>query len=128
MKEMAKQVGRVYEAVEESADRMESVVMESKMKDSGMAKIDENNTHKPVALRENMTETAFFYPTLATDTAGMVTIRFTMPETLTTWRFMGVAHTKDIRTGYIESEIVAQKQLMVETNLPRFIREGDNSQ
>ena len=128
MKEMAKQVGRVYEAVEESADRMESVVMESKMKDSGMAKIDENNTHKPVALRENMTETAFFYPTLATDTAGMVTIRFTMPETLTTWRFMGVAHTKDIRTGYIESEIVAQKQIMVETNLPRFIREGDNSQ
>ena len=80
-----------------------------------------------VPLRENLQETAFFYPQLQADTTGMVTMKFTLPESLTTWRFMGFAHTTDICFGMLEGEAVAKKQLMVQPNMPRFIREGDKA-
>lgn len=78
-----------------------------------------------VSLRENMQETAFFYPQLKTDEEGRVVIRFTLPESLTTWRLMGLAHTEDLCYGMTNGEVVAQKDVMVQPNLPRFIREGD---
>lgn len=81
-----------------------------------------------VQLRENLNETAFFYPSLQADTTGNVTLRFTLPESLTTWRFMGVAHTADMFSGTIEGEAVARKEVMVQPNVPRFIRIGDKAQ
>ena len=78
-----------------------------------------------VQLRENMSETAFCYPDLRTDAEGCVTIRFTLPECLTTWRFMGVANTTDMLFGTISGEAVASKEVMVQPNMPRFIRMGD---
>lgn len=77
------------------------------------------------AIRENLNETAFFYPALRTDKDGNITMRFTLPEALTTWRFLGIAHTKDISVGTLEGEAVAQKEVMVQPNMPRFIRMGD---
>ena len=77
------------------------------------------------AIRENLNETAFFYPALRTDSLGNITMRFTLPEALTTWRFLGIAHTKDISVGTLEGEAVAQKEVMVQPNMPRFIRMGD---
>ena len=78
-----------------------------------------------VQMRENLNETAFFYPQLTTDAQGRVALKFTLPESLTTWRFMGLAHTKDLYYGMIEGETVAQKDVMIQPNLPRFLREGD---
>ena len=78
-----------------------------------------------VQLRENLQETAFFYPQLTTDADGQVTLKFTLPESLTTWRFMGLAHTPDLCYGMLEGEAVAKKDLMVQPNMPRFLREGD---
>ena len=78
-----------------------------------------------VALRQNFTETAFFMPAVETDTKGNVKVKFTLPESVTTWRLMGLAHDALMNTAHIEAEAVAQKQLMVETNLPRFVRTGD---
>ena len=80
-----------------------------------------------VQLRESLDETAFCYPLLETDKAGNVVLKFTLPESLTTWRFMGVANTKDMNYGYIDGEAVAQKELMVQPNMPRFLREGDEA-
>lgn len=77
------------------------------------------------ALRDNLSESAFCYPSLHTDSTGAVSIAFTLPEALTTWRVMGVAHTKDVMTGYIEGKTIAQKELMVLPNMPRFVRVGD---
>lgn len=82
----------------------------------------------PVQIRENLNETAFFYPALHTDKDGNIALKFTLPEALTTWRLVGFAHTKDISTGKIEGESVAQKNIMVQPNIPRFIRIGDNVQ
>jgi len=79
-------------------------------------------------LRENLNETAFFYPALTTDGQGQVAIRFTLPESVTTWRFMGLAHDRTIHYGQIEAEAVAQKTVMGQPNLPRFIRMGDKTQ
>jgi len=78
-----------------------------------------------VKARSNFSETAFFYPHLQTNAKGEVIIKFTMPEALTKWKFMGLAHTKDLKTGMLYEETVTQKDLMVYPNAPRFFRESD---
>ena len=80
-----------------------------------------------VQIRENLNETAFFYPALESDNNGNVAIRFTLPESVTTWKFMGLAHDKEMRNGLLVDEAVAQKTVMVQPNMPRFLREGDKS-
>ncbi len=78
-----------------------------------------------VQVRKNFKETAFFFPDLKTDEKGGIEFSFTMPEALTKWKFQALAHTKDGALGYSEKEIITQKQLMVQPNAPRFLREGD---
>ena len=78
-------------------------------------------------VRENLNETAFFYPALESDNQGNVAINFTLPESVTTWKFMGLAHDKEMRNGLLVDEAVAQKTVMVQPNMPRFLREGDKA-
>lgn len=80
-----------------------------------------------VQIRENLNETAFFYPALESDNHGNVAINFTLPESVTTWKFMGLAHDKEMRNGLLVDEAVAQKTVMVHPNMPRFLREDDKS-
>ena len=84
-------------------------------------------TTSTAQVRENLNETAFFYPQLLADKDGVATIAFTLPESLTTWRFLGLAHTKDMCYGMIEDEAIAKKDVMVQPNVPRFIRMGDKA-
>lgn len=77
------------------------------------------------AFRRNFAETAFFFPNLMTDESGDVILKFTVPESLTAWKLMTLAHTRDLKTGYLEQQVVTQKELMVMPNAPRFFREGD---
>ncbi|WP_172829219.1 alpha-2-macroglobulin family protein [Mucilaginibacter mallensis] len=76
-------------------------------------------------IRKNFNETAFFYPQLRTNDKGEILIDFIIPQSLTKWRFEAFAHTQQLQTGYIENEIVTQKQLSINANMPRFLREGD---
>jgi len=78
-----------------------------------------------VATRKNFNETAFFFPQLQTNENGEVIIKFTIPESLTKWKFMGFAHTKDLSYAQTQNEVVTQKELMVQPNAPRFLREND---
>ncbi len=78
-----------------------------------------------VQIRKNFNETAFFQPALKTDSQGNVEITFTMPDALTRWKWMILAHTKELAFGYSEKEVITQKELMIQTNMPRFFREGD---
>ncbi len=80
---------------------------------------------KPIQLRKDFNETAFFFPQLATNENGEVVIKFKAPEALTRWKMMGLAYTKDLKYGQIEKTLVTQKDLMIFTNVPRFLREGD---
>lgn len=79
----------------------------------------------PSPLRTDFRETAFFFPELLTDRDGNVILRFTMPDALTRWNFMGLAHTTDLRTAQFTRSTITQKPLMVVPNLPRFLRQGD---
>ena len=88
---------------------------------------EEGGAEEKVEMRENLDETAFFLPQLTTDNTGHVALRFTLPECLTTWRFMGVAHSKDMFCGMIDAEAVARKEVMVQPNMPRFLRHGDQA-
>jgi hypothetical protein len=78
-----------------------------------------------VTARKNLNETAFFFPHLTSDSNGVVRMTFAMPEALTEWKFMGFAHDQQLRSGYIDGKVVTAKDLMVQPNAPRFVREGD---
>ncbi len=82
-------------------------------------------TANEVQIRKNFNETAFFFPDLKTDSTGAIEFSFTIPEALTKWKFQALAHTKEGALGYSSKEIITQKQLMVQPNAPRFLREGD---
>jgi hypothetical protein len=84
-----------------------------------------NNLSEQIQIRKNFNETAFFFPDLKTNENGDIEFSFTMPEALTKWKFQALAHTKDLAFGYSSKEIVTQKDLMVQPNAPRFLREGD---
>jgi uncharacterized protein YfaS (alpha-2-macroglobulin family) len=78
-----------------------------------------------IQIRKNFNETVFFFPELRTDKEGNIEFSFTMPEALTQWKLMTLAHTKDLASGYAEKTVITQKDLMVQPNAPRFLREGD---
>jgi hypothetical protein len=78
-----------------------------------------------VQIRKNFNETAFFFPDLHTDSTGAIEFSFTIPEALTKWKLQTLAHTKDMSFGLATKEVITQKQLMVQPNAPRFLREGD---
>jgi hypothetical protein len=82
-------------------------------------------TQKGVQIRKDFRETTFFYPTLATDSAGNLDVKFTVPESLTKWKVLGFAYTKDLEYGLTEKEVITQKDLMVFPDAPRFVRQGD---
>jgi uncharacterized protein YfaS (alpha-2-macroglobulin family) len=78
-----------------------------------------------VSARKNLNETAFFFPHLLADAEGRVKMEFLMPEALTEWKFLAFAHDRDLRGGLLEDKAVTAKDLMVQPNPPRFLREGD---
>src|SRR5690606_27857227 len=85
----------------------------------------DNEDLEKIPVRQNLNETAFFYPNLMTDKDGNVTFEFTSPEALTQWKLMFLAHTKDARAATLEKEVVTQKEFSITPNYPRFLREGD---
>lgn len=78
-----------------------------------------------VSARKNLDETAFFFPHLISGEDGQVKLEFTMPEALTEWKFLGFAHDRDLRSGLLQDKVVTAKDLMIQPNPPRFLREGD---
>ena len=103
----------------------------SKTADEGGVETEEDaleaGQQAPVQMRENLQETAFFYPQLVADKDGHIVLKFTLPESLTTWRFLGVAHTPDMMHGMLSDEAVARKEVMIQPNMPRFVRQGDKA-
>ncbi|WP_027376418.1 alpha-2-macroglobulin family protein [Kaistella palustris] len=91
---------------------------------SGLVNEDKTDPDK-IPVRQNLNETAFFYPNLMTDKDGNVTFEFTSPEALTQWKLMFLAHTKDARSATLEESVITQKEFSVTPNYPRFLREGD---
>ena len=129
-------VNSVDEALQGRVAGLDVVSMDSKRKVGGGLPMKPNDTNdmengaseeQRVQVRENLQETAFFYPQLVADSTGGVSMKFTLPESLTTWRFMGLAHTVDLCRGMLDGETVAQKDVMIQPNVPRFVREGDQA-
>lgn len=107
----------------------ESVQMKADFSADQFVKKDEDDTAKPEQMdqpvRKDFRETAFFFPQLRSNQDGTVTFSFTMPEALTKWKFQAFSHTKELAFGYSTQEIITQKELMVQPNIPRFVRIGD---
>ncbi|MDB5258656.1 MAG: hypothetical protein JWM14_3351 [Chitinophagaceae bacterium] len=102
--------------------KLDNQIADEKLPDEKPVPVDK--TEQP-AIRKDFRETAFFFPDLKTDEEGNIILKFSMPEALTRWKLLGLAHTKDMSYGTTQQEVVTQKELMVVPNGPRFIREGD---
>ena len=102
-----------------------AVALNDESKDPTLRQEIESLKNKNITLRTNFNELAFFYPQLLTDAKGEIKIEFTIPQSLTRYKMMGFAHTKDLKTASITKELVTQKQLAIAINAPRFFREGD---
>jgi hypothetical protein len=113
--------------MEKDADGSKLLMKDSIVVNTGKSPQPSSATAPPPAVqaRKDFRETAFFLPDLRTDSAGNVSFSFTMPEAVTSWKWMTLAHTRDLAFGYGEKTIITQKELMVQPNAPRFLREGD---
>ncbi|ANE50370.1 alpha-2-macroglobulin family protein [Flavisolibacter tropicus] len=112
------------------AQRMEVVAVNGVYKDIDDVQVTDTSTSTPegnsaIQIRKNLNETAFFFPDLQTDSAGNISFSFTTPEALTRWKLQTLAHTKELAFGSLQKEVVTQKELMVQPNAPRFLRQGD---
>ncbi len=122
-----------FSATNDAMPAMVDVAAQKTMAASGIEEVeqesgnDESAQTTAMQIRENLQETAFFYPQMVTDSTGNVSIKFTLPESLTTWRFLGVAHTQDMMYGQLADQAVASKDVMIQPNMPRFIRQGDKA-
>lgn len=123
---MMANVVRNEETVQGEMSVRGGIVEKNLSKDRDLIDIEEKEAPAPaVQPRKNFNETAFFFPDLHTDAEGNVEFSFTIPEALTQWKWMTLAHTKELAFGYSEKNIITQKELMVQPNAPRFMREGD---
>ena len=118
------QFANAAEVMDDANALHEVVVVNSKEKMD--AQTTETDEEPPANMRSNFNETAFFYPNLMTDKDGLVTMSFKLPESLTKWKFMAFAHTKGVDYGFLKATAVAAKDFMVQPNMPRFVRTGDN--
>lgn len=116
-------MGMALKAKEEMA--VPIIELHSEVVAEDVAEASEEQTGKDVALREKLGETAFFLSDVRTNADGVATLSFTLPESVTTWRFLAFANDKNMRFGMMKDEVVAQKQLMIQPRMPRFLREGD---
>jgi uncharacterized protein YfaS (alpha-2-macroglobulin family) len=109
------------------ADADQPALEDKSEKDESISRGDNKSAEnkETVQIRENFNETAFFYPDLKTNAKGEFVVSFKLPESLTEWKFMALAHTKDMKTGQLNLSAVAKKPLMVTSNAPRFFRTGD---
>lgn len=105
----------------------EVMAMGARQSETEEAVQEEGTQEQTVSVRENFNETAFFYPQLRTDEKGEVSIAFTLPESLTQWNFKAFAHTQQMDYGMLNERITASKDFMLQPNMPRFVRIGDDA-
>ena len=108
------------------------VLQEEMVETSAQEKVEMGSSEElaetgDIQIRENFAETAFFYPQLRTNETGEISISFVLPESLTRWKFMGLAHTRNVDYGKIEATATASKEFMLQPNMPRFVRVGDKA-
>jgi len=133
---------RMYKTASQSSAKMEAMELSSLQENpvmtadtrfvggiAGLGSQDEggDEAEQNVPVRSDFADTAMFLPAVMTDEKGNATMSFTLPESITTWRFMALAHDEAMRNATLTAEAVAQKELMVQPNMPRFLRSGDNA-
>lgn len=129
--------GAVYEKAEMSAtaprkalamkqDNAEVVITASQQAEMRVGA--SKKAEKPLEVRRNFAETAFFFPSLQTNDKGEAVLRFRLPESTTTWNFYGLAHDADVNFVKHTERIVARKEFTLTPALPRFLREGDRTE
>lgn len=114
---------RCYAAAPMADAKLEECLVTKESKTD--AEATEPDRQQSANLRDEGIKTAFFLPGLVTNEQGEVTFTFDVPNRNTQWQFSAVAYTDDLHAHYINRIVSAAKQLMVQPNLPRFVREGD---
>ena len=90
------------------------------------AEVNQQNFDK-VTLRESDVKTALWQPMLTSDDKGNISVEFEAPNFNTTWITQAVAWDKKMTGSTWMAEVLTQKPLMVRSNMPRFLRQGDKA-
>ena len=81
---------------------------------------------KNMELREDDVKNALWLPFISTDKNGNAYVQFQIPNVNTTWVMSGFGYDKDMVSSTIKREFTSSKPIMAQSNLPRFVRIGDN--
>ncbi|HEX8144554.1 MAG TPA: MG2 domain-containing protein [Pyrinomonadaceae bacterium] len=76
-------------------------------------------------VRREFKDTAFWQPDVVTGADGRATVKFKLPDNLTTWRATAHAVTEDTRVGSAVTRVLARKDVILRLEMPRFLTEGD---
>lgn len=79
------------------------------------------------AYRESETLQAFWMPRLVAGDDGVVELVFNVPNANGAWMLDAFAWTPDLKSGSHNATCVSSKPVMVQPNLPRFLRQGDTA-
>ena len=112
-----------------NSDEAEEMVIQTAQEEPvavGGVGYSDGGAQPEVQVRTNLNTLAFFAADVRTDSTGTATYRFTVPELLTRWNVRGLAVTKDLKSGTLDRTLVTSKPLMVQPNMPRFLRSGDS--
>lgn len=83
---------------------------------------DENVT----VVREEFPDTAYWNPSLITNSEGRGQATMTLPDSLTTWQVDVRGLTTDTKVGQAQTEIISTKALLIRPVTPRFLVTGDH--
>lgn len=119
----SKRMEAAYDDAESAVEKMEVSFSEGDV--DAMDKDEQAEPPKDIKMRSDFSETVFFHPHLQSDENGTISFKFTAPQSLTRWKFMGLATTEDLKIGSVTEEVITRKQLMITPNYPRFVRQGD---
>lgn len=95
--------------------------------DSGAGAAGESTSEKDLQYRPAEIPLAFFEPSLTTNADGALEFTFTAPNANTTWQLCALAFNNELLSSSLRKEIVSSKPVMVQPNLPRFLRTGDRA-
>jgi uncharacterized protein YfaS (alpha-2-macroglobulin family) len=91
----------------------------------GGAEAKAESDYDAEGMRRDFRPSAYWNPSLMTDSDGVARVRFKLPDNLTAFEVMAVAQTKDSKFGYGDASFVVSKSILLQPSLPRFARVGD---
>lgn len=131
MKSMARAAVTAGAAVDMNATVEEVAVFDEAEADpmivTAYGVIEKDEEPNDAEYRDSEVLQALWQPALLTDADGNVDIVFTVPNANATWQLKTFGWTRNLANATYMATALANRPVMVQPNLPRFLRQGDKA-